>query len=103
MACNGKEGGQISLSEGAAMTAAYRAANPGATKAHLFGKAILNDILAQDGCMGMRMYYGINNDGEKQLVLVGVDSDEHDMVNGIVADLSKLCPTMCDGNSPLNG
>lgn len=101
MAFNGKEGGQITLAVGAAMTAAYRAANPNQTKAHFFGKDILNSILGQTGCMGIRMYYGIDTDGVKQLVIVGVDADGHDLTN-LVGDLSTRCPTVCDADSALN-
>lgn len=100
MAFNGREGGQISLELGAEMTAAYRSANPGARKAHFFGKDILNEILNQEGCMGIRIYYGIS-DGEKELVLVGADADENDMTE-LVADLSSPCPPICGGGNPLN-
>ena len=101
MAFDGTEGGEITLQTAVDMCAEYRRLNSGATKAHFFGKDILNDILDQEGCVGIRMYYGIDSDDQKQLVLVGVDSDEKDMT-ALVADLSKLCPTYCDTSSPLN-
>lgn len=101
MAFDGTEGGQIPLAEGAAMTAAYRNSNPNQRKAHFFGKDILNEILDQTGCVGIRMYYGINSSGEKELVLVGVDANENDMLN-LVADISFPCPNTCDGKSVLN-
>jgi len=102
MAFNGTEGGAISLEVGAAMTAAYRKVNPNDTRAHFFGKDILNDLLGQSGCMGIRMYYGIDTDGIKQLVLVGVDADGKDKTE-LVVDLSYRCPTLCDPSSALNG
>ncbi len=99
----GNEGEAISLALGSTMTAAYRAANPGAIKAHFFGSTILNDILAQADCVGIRMYYGLDEDGIKQLVLVGVNEDGDDQTAGIIADRSEPCPSVCDtGNSTLN-
>lgn len=101
MAFDGSEGGEISLSEGAAMTQNYRQANPRSRKAHFFGKDILNEILAQNGCKGIRCYYGINSSGEKELILVGADGSENDLTN-LVVDLSSPCPNLCDQDSPLN-
>ena len=55
MAFDGTEGSQITLQDGAVMTASHRAANPNARLGHFMGKDILNQILAQAGCMGIRM------------------------------------------------
>ncbi len=101
MAFDGTEGGLISLAEGSAMTAAYRAANPGARIAHFFGMDILNELLAQEGCMGIRMYYGLNEDGDNELVIVGADANENDMLEKI-ADLSSPCPNLCGNPNKLN-
>ncbi len=99
----GNEGEAISLALGSAMTAAYRLANPGAIKAYFYGSTILNDILAQADCVGIRIYYALDEDGVKQLVLVGVDENGDDQTSGIVADRGDPCPTLCDsGNSTLN-
>lgn len=101
MSFNGNEGGEISLAEGAAMTAKYRTENPTKLKGHFFGKDILTKILEQDGCMGIRMYYGIDSNEKQQLVIVGADSDENDMLE-LVADLSFPCPDACSTPNPLN-
>lgn len=101
---NGKEGGAISLSRGAELTQEYQTNNPNAVKAHLFGNEILKQILDQNGCLGMRMYYGTDpQTGSPELVLVGVDSDGNDMTAGIIADLSLPCPNDCSADNPLNG
>jgi len=101
MAFNGREGGEISLEDAKALTAKYREENPGATKGHFFGKDILNQILAQEDCVGIRMYYGVDAESNKELVIVGVKANEDDMT-GLVADLSKPCPTMCGVANVLN-
>lgn len=101
MAFDGKEGAQITLQTGADMTEEYRQQNPGERKAHFYGKDILLDLLNQQDCQGIRMYYGIDNNGDKELVLVGANSDESDMTN-LVVDVSTPCPNRCDTASPLN-
>lgn len=101
MAFNGKEGGVISLSEGSTMTAEYRHQNPDKLKGHFFGKDILNKILEQEGCMGIRIYYGIDSEGVQQLVLAGADNEENDILE-IVGDISFPCPDACSSNNPLN-
>lgn len=101
MSFDGSEGGAITLDAGAALTAEYRRINPGATKGHFFGKDILQDILDQKGCMGIRMYYGLDPEGNKELVLVGADANENDMT-ALVADLSMPCPGVCGNTNSLN-
>lgn len=100
MSFNGNEGEPISLKLGGTMTAKYRNNNVGARKGHFFGRNILNQILDQEGCMGIRMYYAENEDGEKELVIVGADANEDDMLE-LVADISSPCPP-CGGGNPLN-
>jgi len=97
----GKEGSAITTTEASDMTEAYRDANPGALKGHFIGKDILNDILAQSGCMGIRIYYGLE-EGNKKLVLVGADSSENDQMTGIIADRFEDCPSKCGVSNDLN-
>ena len=101
MAFDGSEGGEITLLKGAELTSKYRDNNPNETKGHFFGKDILRQLLEQDGCMGIRMYYGIDEKGKKELVIVGADADENDMTE-LVADLSMPCPSRCGNSNPLN-
>jgi hypothetical protein len=99
-----KEAGkQITLSEGAALTAKYRASHPTWIKGHLIGKDRFNEILSQSGCDGIRIYYGENTDGSRELVLVGVDSSGNDLTNGIIIDRAVKCPPFCSVSNPLNG
>lgn len=101
MAFDGTEGGAITLSNASAMTAKYRRENPNQTLGHFFGKDIIMDILKQEGCMGARIYYGIDEDGKKQLMMVGADSNENDMTD-LVVDLTFPCPDTCSNPNPLN-
>ena len=91
MSYNGKEGGAISIETGSEMTANYRRNNPNEILGHFYGRDILKQILDQEGCMGIRMYYAEDADGKKELVLVGADSSEDDMLD-LIADVSCQCP-----------
>ncbi len=103
MAFNGTEGAPITLATAATWTANYRSTiAPTDTRAHFFGRDILAKILQQEGNMGIRIYYALNDAGEKQLILVGADSKENDQTDGIIADFSSGCPHRCDtAGSPL--
>src|SRR3989338_254636 len=100
MAFNGTEGGLISLDTASQMTKAYRDANHGGRIAHFFGRDILEEILAQEECMGIRMYYGINEDGDRELILVGANASENDLLD-LVADVSSPCPNLCSSPNKL--
>lgn len=102
MAFNGTEGAPIELEKAAEWTANYRQTiSSDGIKAYFFGKDILNSILTQDGCMGIRIYYAIDGTGKQQMVLVGADANEKDMTNGVVADFGTPCPSHCDTSSAL--
>ncbi len=102
MAFTGNEDHSISLQTASEWTANYRNANPGQTKGHYFGKAAILDILNQDTCVGMRIYYALDDNGEKQLIITGVNSSENDLYNGLLAERSFKCPPICGVSNPLN-
>ncbi|MEJ8801629.1 hypothetical protein [Pontibacter sp. H249] len=104
---NGTEGEPIDLAQAAAWTANYRnteAEKSAETviKAHFFGREILQELLNQEGCVGIRMYYALDNEGQKQLVLVGADADGND-IEELVLDGSRICPPNCSEGGNLNG
>lgn len=101
MAFTGKEGGEITIEQGANMTENYRNSHPEGLKGHFFGRDILEKILKQEGCVGIRMYYGLDEDDVQALVIVGADADENDMT-GLVADISTPCPSRCGASNDLN-
>lgn len=98
---DGKEGAPIGKDVAEVWTYNYRQANPGATKAHFFGIERIQEILNQSDCMGIRIYYAIDDTGKKQLILAGCLADGTDMLN-LLMDYSVPCPTVCDTTSPLN-
>ncbi|MBD3290379.1 hypothetical protein GF337_16365 [candidate division KSB1 bacterium] len=103
MSFTGSEDHSISLSEASKLTKNYRDhAEANAKKGGFFGKATLSRILDQDGCVGIRFYYGAESDGTPVMVLIGVDSEENDMTDGEVAERSLPCPPYCGNESDLN-
>src|SRR4051812_45945921 len=102
MAFSGNENHDITLSEAASWTANYRSAHPGEIKAHFFGKNAIQDILDQENCVGIRIYYAHDTNGAKQLVVVGTDANQNDLYTGLLAERSWPCPPFCNvGKSPL--
>lgn len=103
MSFTGNEGTYITLTQGNAWTASYRAANPNGVKAFFYGKTKLQEMINQTNCVGLRFYHAIDDTGATQLVVVGVTAAGADMTSGLILDRSLLCPPYCDGGSSLNG
>lgn len=112
---NGSEGGPISLETAKKWTANYRATiKPGETEAHYWGAAIIRQLLDENRSVGIRAYYAIDDNGKKQLLLVGVDEDGNNLLpqesttsnsasvegDPIIVDQSAPCPPVC-GKFPL--
>jgi hypothetical protein len=101
MSFNGNEGDFISLNAAADQTKAYRTANPNSINAHYVGRKKLEDILNGSDCVGIRIYYAIKPDGTKNIMIVGVDSNENDLTD-LVLDHTILCPPVCGNANALN-
>jgi hypothetical protein len=97
----GNEDQFISLTTACGLTAAYRSANPGQTLGFYFSKKTLEDILAQEGCVGVRFYNGRNSNGEQEPIAVGVNSSENDLYEGLIGDKAPRTPPGGASN-PLN-
>lgn len=103
MSFNGNEGEEITLTTAAGWTANYRnQMSTGDPLGHFFGKNHYNNILEQTGCVGIRNYNGIDDDGKKVLIMVGVDEDENDMVEGVIVEKAVGCPPRCGRSNDLN-
>jgi hypothetical protein len=99
----GNEDQEISLTQGHAITTAFRTAYPSApVKAEYFGRKILEMILAQEECVGIRSYNGIDADGLQSSVIVGVDASGNDIVNGVLGDRSFKSPPYNSATNALN-
>ena len=68
-------GEEIGLELGKQMVTEYQAANPTDVHFYEIGRNILDQILAQPGCAGIRFYNAYNEAGEKTLVYVGLNKN----------------------------
>jgi hypothetical protein len=103
MAFNGDEGSEVTLAEASVWTSNYRNTIPsGEVIGQFVGKNQLMKILNQEGCMGIRFYYGIGHDGTKNLIAVGAESNENDMTEGIILEEFFRCPPKCSDKNSLN-
>ena len=78
--CTAMVGEEIGIELGAQFISAYRKANPSDVAYFYVGRNILEQVLAQPGCVGMRFYNAYNEAGEKTLVYVGVTAEGNDML-----------------------
>jgi hypothetical protein len=97
-------GEEVGLELGTQMVKNYRQANPTDVQWYMVGREIIEKILAQPGCVGLKFYNAYNESGEKTLVYVGIDQNgqvilEYSVINvegqlgeekGIVADRIKV-------------
>jgi hypothetical protein len=97
-------GEEISHELGAKMVKDYQDAFEGDVSGYQIGKNIIQEILSQPGCVGIRFYNALNEVGQKTLVYVGVDENNNNiyeysvvngngaikLVDGIVADRTFL-------------
>ena len=101
-ALTGQEIQSISLTDAAALTHNYMSAGAaGMRQAEFFSQASIKNILNQNGCIGIRIYYGKKTDGTPVLVLVGVDAQGGDMTDGPLTEKGFPCPPICDSTSSL--
>ena len=96
-------GEEIGVELGTQMVKGYLQANPSDVHSYLIGRDIIDQILAQPGCVGIQFYNAYNEIGKKTLVYVGVDQNgkaiiefkvvnsegQLDLSKGIVADRIK--------------
>lgn len=111
---DGTEGDPIDIKIAAAWTKNYRIMNPNETISHFFGNQILQQILEQPECLGIRIYYAnevrlnwiqrifvaisnflrwiVGAYGVKHLILVGSDRDGIDQIPEQVPTITPLDP-----------
>jgi hypothetical protein len=76
----GKEGEEFDLELASSWTKNHRDKHPDLAHSHFFGKEILQKILDQDGCVGIRIHHAYDESGKKHVILTGATSDGKDMI-----------------------
>jgi hypothetical protein len=71
--------------------------------AHLIKGEVLSAILAAENVVDVRVYMGVDENGDQKLILVGVDANGKDLIdtNHLIYDRTVVCPPGCDASSPL--
>jgi hypothetical protein len=93
---SGYKNQSISFQEAKGLIKTYeRIAASDAVIAQYFGKDIVDKVLAQPGCVGVRMYYGKHANGKPGVIFVGVDKYGKDMVPVVLAGPVGICPPFC--------
>ena len=80
-------GEDIGLEEGIELVQAFREANPDAVPGYFIGRNILDQILNQPGCVGIR-YRKCLYEGQEHLVYTAVDAKGNDIL-----EYSAVAPT----------
>ncbi|WP_300567835.1 hypothetical protein [Flavobacterium sp.] len=89
-------GEEITLVEAQGYVAEFAKQFPDEVKSFFVGSILIESILAQEDCIGLRAYNGYDDaEGRMNIVFVGVDTDENDMKNGIIVDRCAVCPPVC--------
>jgi hypothetical protein len=102
MAINPSSGEFITLDEAKSYVFEFRKMYPTSLKGYFAGEEKINLILAQDKCIGLRIYNGYSiEDSKTNLVIVGVDENEKDMTDGLILEKTEPCPSSCDITSAL--
>jgi ABC-type dipeptide/oligopeptide/nickel transport system permease subunit len=92
----GHKNQSISFQEATELVKTYeRIAASDAVIAQYFGKDLVDKVLAQPGCVGVRMYYGKHENGKSGVIILGVDKFGKDMVSGVLALPTSICPPLC--------
>ncbi len=123
---------QINLEQAIEMTTLYRQQKEGILAppyqqsgilalSEAFNREAFDALLAQEGCKGIRIYYGMDPTLRVHAILCGVNAAGNDMVGtgseasdvntnltgggddgGLLFEESVRCPDMCPDPSPLN-
>lgn len=103
MALNVNSGDLITEEKAKELIRSFEMRFPGEVVSSFIGANHVNSVLAQDGCVGLRIYNGYDAAAQKiSLVIVGVDEHDNDLVvDGVIYDQLVTCPPTCPTGSTL--
>ncbi len=70
-----------------------------------FDRSAFEALLDKSGCVGLRIYYGMDNDSKIHAIIVAVDENNEDILTDSeddIVDNGNRCPDLCPPSSPLN-
>lgn len=93
---NGQEDHHITLQDALHLISNFRKDNPSEKPVGgFFGRDAILNILSQEEAVGIRYYYAKDDEDTPMLILVGVNAQGEDMLDGKLAERSFLCPPFC--------
>jgi|SRR5687767_4324788 len=101
MSFTGNEDHTIALEDAAEMNRRFRNNYTNQPLGVYFSQATLNDVLAQEDCIGIRFYFALDEDDKMKLTFCGVTTNEDNILE-IVGDGGMLCPPHCGTSDALN-
>ncbi|MEP6591668.1 MAG: hypothetical protein ABJC19_10840 [Gemmatimonadota bacterium] len=91
---------RVTLAQAQGYTHAWQKGDPRGRHAWMLPREIIDEILAQPECEGIRVYAG-GSPADRRLVWVGTDAKGNDLVGGTIAEECFPCPPVCQTGSPL--
>lgn len=88
------QGSKVTRDQAEKMTGRYKATNVDQTQAVLFDAKVYAEILAYPGVVKVASYFGLNDEGKRTIILIGVDSKDQ-LLWATAADFGSLCPPRC--------
>lgn len=65
-----------------------------------YHRKIFDTILAQEKCIGIRFYPGVDERGRLTLLFCGINGETgNDILEGTIGDIPVRCPIMCSGGN----
>jgi len=96
MSVDNNSGEIITKAEAKIFINAFKNKYPDEVTAFFVGKTNVEKILTQADCVGIRIYNGYDTAASKMnQVLLGVNSKEEDMSDGIIIERLYTCPPYC--------
>ena len=104
MAFNGDEGKMIDAATAQKWIDNYQTKvnDPNATKSVFFGFRRLSELFGEDGSMGIRVFFAIDDEGAQTVVLASCNAKQQTMakldgssLSGLVLDFGIKCPPSC--------
>jgi hypothetical protein len=81
-------GEAVGIELGRQMVKNYRQTNPADVEWYMIGREIIEKILAQPNCVGIKFFNALNEFGQKTLVYVGIDQNGSSILRYSVIDIS---------------
>jgi hypothetical protein len=92
---NPTAGKQIADDEAKRWIKNYTDKKPDALRAYYFGADVYKKALETPGCVGLRVYLGLNDEGKEVMIIVPTDKDGKGILGNTTFEFGQACPPAC--------